>query len=189
VYLRRYEHARKLNPRDHVHKAAVMACVGAVAVTLRPILGEFQLVFDFEKRRVDVKIPLSTFGVKGGEDYAIQPVEPLGHTFTRPGVEERNLYDEVLHGLAEQGSFESIKKMVSVTANDRNRLLYASDAAAPRSKATTKSVQNRKSRALTMLVLSIMVLQSREQLPMVREAILAFLGIIARLPEEAGRDE
>ncbi|MFV0624068.1 hypothetical protein ACBY01_08685 [Sphingomonas sp. ac-8] len=188
VHLRGYEHSRELNPRDHVHKAAVMACVGAIASTMKPMLGEFQLIFDFDKRRVDVKVPLTAFNVSGGDSYAIQPVEPLGLTFTRPGVDRQNLYDDVLKQIAGIGSFDSIKKMVSATANERNRLLYASDATTPRSFATTRSIRNRKLRAQTMLVLAIMVLQSRDQLPLVREAILAFLGIISRLPQEHRAD-
>lgn len=184
VQLRGYEYADLFNPWNHFHKAAVIACVGAVATTLKPILGEFQLVFDFDKRRIDVKVPLSAFGIQGSRPLAMQPVEPLGVTFSRPGVKSQNLYDDILKNLAEDASFNDIKKMVTAAAKDRNRLLYASDSAVPRSMATELSIRNRKRRAHTLLVLAIMVLQTRDHLPMVREGILAFLGIISRLPLE-----
>ena len=184
IQLRGYEHAREFNPRNHVHKAAVMACVDAVTTSMIPILGEFQLIFNFDRSRIDVKIPLSAFGVDG--DFAIQPVEPLGFVHSRPGIKERNLYDDVLYGLAEKASFDGIKKMVFAVANARNGLLYASDSALPRSQATREAIRSRERRALTMLVLSVMVLQTRDHLPTVREATLAFLSIISRLPEDDG---
>jgi hypothetical protein len=77
IRARRYPNAKEFNPRDHQHKAAVMACVMAIGTQMAPMLAKFQLTFDFEKKRVDVKVPLSNFNVAGGKDYAIQPVEPL----------------------------------------------------------------------------------------------------------------
>ena len=47
IQLRRYPHAAEFNPRDHQHKAAVIACLIAIGSELAPILKEFQLVFDF----------------------------------------------------------------------------------------------------------------------------------------------
>lgn len=184
IQFRGYEHARTFNPRNHVHKAAVMVCIDAIATTLQPMLGEFRLTFDFNKPRIDVKVPLSSFGVESGADLAVQPVEPLGLVHIRQGINERNVFDDVLSKLAENASFESIKTMVSAAASSRNSLLYASDAAPPKSRATEQSILRRKQRAQTMLILSVMVLQTREHLPMVRQAIFALLGIISRLPAE-----
>lgn len=182
IQLRGYDHASEFNPREHIHKAAVLACVSAIGRTMQPMLGEFDLTVNFEKRRIDVKLPLSNFGVKGADHLVLQPVEPLGLVHAKAGLDEHELYSGALANLAEQASFNDIKRMVSDLANARNRLLYASDSALPSSKATMDSLRTRESRAHTMLVLAIMVLQSRQHLPMVKQAILAFLGIISRLP-------
>jgi hypothetical protein len=184
IQIRRYPHAKKFNSRDHQHKAAVMACVMAIATDVIPILKEFQLMFDFAKRRVDVKIPLSNFDVAGGQDYAVQPVEPLDLV---RGFETSNgtkPFDEALKHLATQSNYDTIKKMVSAQANGRNTLLYASDSALPLSRASRNGIANRKGKALTLLVLSAMVLQSRKHQSLVCQAIDAFLGVISKLPAE-----
>jgi hypothetical protein len=182
IQLRRYAHAKKFNVRDHQHKAAVLACVKAVASQLQPILKEFQLTFDFKKKRADVKIPLSNFDVTGGEDYAIQPVEPLDFAHHSEGKSETAFFDEALESLAARSNFENIKRMISAQANARNTLLYASDSALPLSRATRDALENRRTWSLTLLVLTTMVLQSRKHLSLVSQAISAFLGVISKLP-------
>lgn len=182
IQVRRYPHAKKFNSRDHQHKTAVIACVMAISMQISPILAEFQLSFDFEKKRIDVKIPLSNFNVVGGEKFVIQPVEPLEIVRRVEGVSGAASFDEALKGLAARSNYENIKRMVSSQANARNLLLYATDSALPRSKATREGIQVRKNRALTLLVLSAMVLQSRNHQSLVSQAIESFLRAISRLP-------
>lgn len=184
IQLRRYPNAREFNVRNHQHKAAVIACVVAIAAQMAPILKEFQLTFDFEKKRADVKVPLSNFNVNGGENLAIQPVEPLDLVHTREGASETQLFGDALENLAARSNFDSIKRMVSAQANARNTLLYASDSSLPQSRASRDGIENRKKRALILLVLSVMVLQSRKHQSLVCQAISAFLGVISELPPD-----
>lgn len=184
VQLRRYSGSNKLIAHRHQHKAAVIACMMAIGSRLAPILAEFQLIFHFEKLRIDIKVPLSAFGVEGGGAYAIQPVEPLDMLHTKPGVPEEAALNGALDALAEDAGFASVKKMIDIQANARNHLLYASDSALPRSKATLESLSHRKRRALAMLVLTVMVYQSRKHLAMVTQAIPAILTVISRIPKE-----
>jgi hypothetical protein len=184
IQIRGYPHAKEFNSRDHQHKTAVMACVMAIATDVTPILKEFQLTFDFAKRRVDVKIPLSNFDIAGGEDYAVQPVEPLDLVRGSEVSTDSKPFVEALENLAAESNHENVRKMVSAHANDRNRLLYASDSALPLSSASREGIANRKTKALTLLVLSAMVLQSRKHQALVSQAIDAFLTVIARLPPE-----
>jgi hypothetical protein len=182
IQIRGYPHAKKFNSRDHQHKAAVMACVMAIAADVAPILKEFQLTFDFAKRRLDVKIPLSNFDITGGEKYAVQPVEPLDVVRTFEGPGHRKPFADSLESLAAKSNYDSIKRMVSAQANGRNTLLYASDSSMPKSRASRQDIAGRKSKALTLLVLAAMVLQSRKHQSLVCQAIDAFLGVISRLP-------
>jgi hypothetical protein len=149
------------------------------------ILKEFQLTFDFEKKRVDVKVPLSNFNVAGGEDFAIQPVEPLDLVHRS---NELQPFEEALRNLAARSNYENIKRLVSAQANARNTLLYASDSALPKSIASRSGLANRKNRGLALLVLSAMVLQSRKHQSLVRQATLAFLSVISKLPSSEGRE-
>jgi hypothetical protein len=182
IALRRYRHANHFNPHDHQHKAAVIACVRAIGLDIQPILAEFQLVFDFEKRRIDIKVPLSNFDVIGGENLAIQPVEPLDFVHTRNGTSEGNVFKEAIDNLAAKSQFENVRRMVKSIANSRNTLLYASDSSLHQSKATLDILEQRKTTAMVLLVLAVMILQSRKQLRLVGQAISAFLEVISKLP-------
>lgn len=184
IQLRSYANADQFSVRRHDHKVAVGACIAAVTKTMIPILKQFQIIFDFEKVRIDIKIPISTFRLKiaDGSELALQPVEPLDITYAREGLKSGNLFADELRDLAEGAKFKTIKAMVKVQANARNTLLYASDTDLPRSRATLRDLELRRSRACTALVLAVMVLQSQKQLPLVRDAIVSFLGVISRLP-------
>ncbi|MGE4307305.1 MAG: hypothetical protein AB7E24_25120 [Novosphingobium sp.] len=183
IQLRRYNFSNKFNPRHHQHKAAVMACVMAVGSTLQPMLKNFQLIFDFSLPRIDLQVPLSNFGVAGGDKYALQFVEPLDLVHTREGISETELFDDALRGLAERSKFEHIKGLVSAQANARNTLLYASDSAPPVSNATLEILKGRRNRAVALLILTVMIWQKKEEQALVRHAILAFLGVMSKLPE------
>lgn len=184
IQLRRYPRCSEFKPRDHHHKVALAACVTAIGSHMMPMLKEFRIQFDFERKRIDISIPLSNFNVIGGEAYAVQPVEPLDLLHTKPGINERKLFDAELAKLAGKSSFANIKRLVAVQANTRNTLLYASDSGLPESKATLKDIESRKIRAEILLVLTVMVLQSRTHLALVKQTIPAFLGIVSRLPRD-----
>ena len=181
IQLRRYPHAREFNARDHQHKAAIVACVMAVANQVSPMMRKFQLTFDHEKRRADVRVPLSNFGVEGGELFSVQPVEPLDLIYSGE-KSEAEVLDNALSSLAQQSNFENIRRMVSAQANSRNTLLYASDSSVPLSDASSGDIENRRNRAFIVLVLCVMVLQSRKHQSLVLEAIRAFLRAISGLP-------
>lgn len=117
--LRGYTYANKFERHNHQHKAGVMACVLAIANTVRPMLREFQLVFDYERRRIDLKIPLANLGVVGADGYVIQFVEPLGLVHHRGGIAESRLFDEALNSLAENTQSDGINRLVRDRANSR----------------------------------------------------------------------
>ena len=178
VQIRNYDGSEKLKASRHHHKAAIVATITAIRNTVYPILAEFQLLFDFAKGRIDPKIPLTTFGVAGGEKLCIQPVEPLGLLQTREGVHELEVYDDALEQLARKTEPGTIIKPINAQANARNRLLYASDEALPQSRATASTIEERRHRALAILVLTAMVFQSRHHLDLVRQALATVLKVI-----------
>lgn len=185
IQFRQYPGAKSFNARNHVHKAAVGACIAAIGLDMRQTLQRFQLTFRYDVQRIDISVPFSTLGVATpeGEDYFLQPVEPLSIVHTKPGKERSNLFEENLVNLAEKARFENIKKLVASQANARNTLLYAGDSGIPVSQATVQDLWIRKDRAMLTLILAIMVLQSKEHQPLVRDAIDAFLSVITHLPE------
>jgi hypothetical protein len=62
IQVKRYPGAEKFKARNHVHKAAVLACVIAIGRTLQPLLKEYQITFRAEEGRIDLKIPLQISG-------------------------------------------------------------------------------------------------------------------------------
>lgn len=182
---KRYPGAEKFNARNHHHKAAVLACVMAIARKLQPILQTYQATFRFDEARIDVKIPLSNFGVKGGEDLGLQFVEPLGMLHTREGVSGDAVFHDALEELANGHGFDDARTLIREQANARNTLLYASDTKQPVSRATLKTLENRNNRALILLALAVMVLQAKGHQAMVTQAIPAFLKVINKAEADA----
>jgi hypothetical protein len=186
LHHRKYSNASRLSIKSHQHKWAIVGCLLALQEPLRPILSEFQLHMDYSKGRIDVKIPLSNFGVKGGEATAFQPVGPLDLLHTKDGKNDDYAFEEEFAALAEGAKFERVKDMVAAMANSRNRLLYASDTELPRSEATPQQLDARHSRAIALLVIAVMILQSNKKLAIVRQALPAVLTVISKLPVPAG---
>lgn len=140
---------------------------------------------DFAKGRIDVKIPLSNFGVRGGERVALQPVEPLDLLHYKHGKDDDYAFEDELAALAEGAKFKDIKDMVAAMANSRNRLLYASDTELPKSEARSHDLDARYARAITLLVIAVMILQSKNRLSTVKQALPAVLTVIGKLPVAA----
>ncbi|NMW31637.1 hypothetical protein HKD42_06150 [Altererythrobacter sp. RZ02] len=185
IKLRGYDEVSRIKPNNHIHKNAIIVCVLAIGRELQPILEHFQLHFDFSKVRIDLKVPLSNFGVEDGADIAFQPVEPLDLLHSQAGVPENEVFFEALSRLSENSQFQNIAKLVKGRANQRNTLLYASDSSVPVSQTTVEVICNRRDRALALLVISIMILQSKTHLASVKQAIPAIKLVIGRLPRES----
>ena len=180
--LRGYEHSEQFRPRNHVDKAAVLATLIALAPSVVPILSEFQLVFDFEKSRIDLKVPLSNFDVKGGDKLAVQPVEPLDLTFNKSGVSQDNAFDDAFDNFKGNSGHQSLLAAIREQANARNTLLYASDSGLPRSRATTETITSRMVKAQTLLVITIMILQKEGHARLISQLIGPVLSAIKRTP-------
>ena len=51
-------------------------------------------------------------------------------------------------------------------------------------RAAEATLRDQKNRTLALLILTIMVWQTKEKLPLVRHAVLAFLRVMSKLPPE-----
>lgn len=189
--LRNYPHWKRLNTRFHTHKAAVLIAVQAIQLNYSRGLKTIQLVVDIAKRRIDVKIPLSEFGVHGPkvDDLCIQPVEPLDLLHTRQGVDGAPGYtddfDMELAEIVTRSNASDLWQLVTTTANQRNLLLYASDSGLPKSQFTPSAHAYRKGRVIMMVALTIMVLQSSKHQATVIQAMRALLKMVSRMPSDA----
>ena len=176
---RRY--APKLNPQNHRHEASIIACVQS----LQPHFGanflkEFRITFDFERNRIDLKIPLSNFNVKGGKDFAIRPVEPLDLVHSSPLGSAVPWVTRELIKFAEANNNDSAQQMIDEIANARNTLLYASDTAEPISKVTLLHLSRRFNISLAILIVTVMILQSKKKFPLIKDALDACFDVVQR---------
>ena len=182
IKARRYEHSERFRPWNHLDKAAVVSALIAIAPTVVPLLSEFQLVFDFSKCRIDLKIPLSNFNIDGGENVAVQPVEPLDQTFSRPYIPENEAFDAAFERLTGEEGPQSLLTLIRKAAQSRNTILYASDTALPESKATKESLYSRRIKAQTLLVIAVMIIQHNGHAKLISQLIVPVLKAIERAP-------
>lgn len=186
---RSYPNSKRLSERDHVTKAALLAVLTAIRESLSP-LDTIKVVVDWGKPRLDVLIPLSAFGIGPirGEALAVQPVEPLdlyAALSPKDGAPARpNNFERELKALAEGSKFDKALTMIRASANARNMLLYASDTALPKSKATAHSLRIRRQQVMVLLGLTIAVLQTRKHQKLAVHVIEIILELVKRSPLE-----
>lgn len=181
---RNYPHSNLFNIRNHRHKAIFIALVMAMKGRVGSVaLRNLTLVFNFDKSRVDLRIPLSNFGVSGGEDYFLQPTEPLDTVHTEPDAEGNEWLHNLLGSFSQALQTSDILKLVTKFANSRNTILYASDTTLPRSQANLESIQQRHWITVTLLILTIMVLQTRKHQALVCDATTTCLQILRLEPD------
>lgn len=187
IEFRGYPHSKRLNARMHTHKTAVMLCADMVRRSFAKASPKLVVTFDIDQARIDVKWDIGV-NLPGVGPVALQPVEPLGFVIAKPGVGDEpgevDLFDRELGQIVAENGKGSANELIKFLANQRNHLLYASDNALPLSQATVASLAARKQKVLALIAASVMVLQSHDHLPTVRQAIDAVLDMIGNLPSD-----
>ena len=186
IQLRDYPHASRLSIRDHQHKAAFIPFIAGVRNHFARGFSKLNVTLDYAKPRIDVHIPLSELGVElSDKTLGLQPVEPLDIRSMKPGpdgTEIPHTFAKELSEIAKGANYEGIKEFVKSQANSRNRLLYASDSALPKSKTTEAVLIARRRNVLVMLGLTVIVMQTRTHQALVSRGIEVLLEILDRLP-------
>lgn len=181
--LRKYPGAEKLNLGNHRHKAALGPFLHAVRASLSDApIKNAQVIFDAKAPSVHLHFPLSDMGVVSppGLDYHVTLEEPLDVHSTRAGEPGPYLFDAELKALVTATQSSSIARMVAKQANDRNTLLYASDGALPKSRATVETITARRDGADLAIFLAIAILQTPTLQSLAMRALEAFLGVIGQ---------
>ena len=70
--------------------------------------------------------------------------------------------------------------MIDEIANARNTLLYASDTAEPISKVTLLHLSRRFNISLAILIVTVMILQSKKKFPLIKDALDACFDVVQR---------
>ncbi len=175
-----YFDAEKLDPRNHVHKNAIIAFLIAIGPQFHPFLKRFFLEFDTKRGRIEAKFPLSNFGVKNGDEVWMQPVEPLDISVQMEGYPVERAFDNAINQLSTNSGSANIQRLIRTQANQRNLLLYASTSGLPKSRADRKTIIERRNLAFATLIVSIMIFQAEAHLLLVKQSVPAILSIIGK---------
>lgn len=162
-----YPGADRLRPRDHVHKSAFWPLIEAVNRTLAR--SNFVTPKVALSRRGDpkVRIKLNVTQLAGhdGDPLWAEPDHPLDFALRvgdAPG-QAVHFFEEELEELAKEGGKSSIATYVEKRANERNRLLYASDEGIPGAILCEKSLLECARRVSVLIFVTIMIMQTTEK--------------------------
>ncbi len=183
---RNYDNANRIKLRDHRFKAGVYPFLRLLGETLIPPKESLslQLYFDSEfqpngEEILRVKMPMF---VKGEREYCLIPEPPL-HIFSKDSAGENKDYLKEVRGVATEKGIESIYLYIKRLANERNKVLYASDSGIPNVVDASPALQRHTNAAMLNLTIYLLIEpHKRQNLP--QEALNAFIKVLDRIEEK-----
>jgi hypothetical protein len=185
----KYSNAEKLDPRNHVHKAAMHSFLAAIENNLH--LAELNQLKPALQVDVSQEVPIFktriTLTYSSGEQIALYPVPPLNFTMDHEG-KPYDFTDELLE-LTKQPNLDKVYRHVRHLANRRNQLLYASHEGVPSIPDLPDSfILARRDRVFRNLTLYLLI-DPFEVQPFVQQVLDAFLKLLRLLPRELEAQE
>jgi hypothetical protein len=181
---RKYNGARYLNARNHVHKSAVIPFCDALSDVFAPVIAEYdlnpELFISKKEDQPKLRLRFSVAGLGLGNLNA-EPEPPLHFSIRRPGGELID-FKEQLQKFADFNRADSVLEYVERRANERNQLLYATDGGIP-SIRLDNFLELQRSRVRRLLIIYMMVDPYPQHQSFVSQALLSFLTMLRRLPK------
>lgn len=186
--IKKYPRAEELNIYSHPHKAAFWFIVDALHHSLGQGMKDlnFNFTIDAKKPEVVISIPTKQFGVElpGTPNLAIQLVDPFHLLQSKDGLPDT--FDaEIKEVLSARGA-RKVDRYVKALANDRNKILYATDQGLPVSRVTLESIHARRDRIYLALVLCIGILQTDTIQHFVEQGLEALLKAVGKADDGVG---
>lgn len=183
----RYPGAEELKLRDHVHKTALHPFLLAIGRAVDGWLSRYKPALEFnadlshdavERLRIRLSV-----GVSGkGEQWAY-PLPPLNFRLSLNNVPHD--FSAELRGIATEKESRSAYEYVRGLANRRNQMLYASSTGMPHWVGTPERfIRYRQSVVFSNFMAILLIHPYAEHQLFVRQAILAFLKLLRRFPQE-----
>lgn len=180
---RKYDWSQKLKYWDHKYKAGIypfLRLLGDVLISSEDSL-KLNLYFDAPAERsqaniLRIRLPI---GLEGGRQYFLIPEPPLGFVSTGPDGKERDYTKEVRDVASERG-IESVFEYIKAQANERNKILYASDSGIPEILNASEALRRHTDAALLNLIIYLLIEPHKKQsLP--QEALYSYIKILSRI--------
>lgn len=180
--IRNYPGAERLNVGNHRHKWALWPVIDAARMAIgKGFQGKLDFRFTVNPAKFEISTPLSRISTDHPpelDDHRVSLADPLNMLHRIGGAP--NLFAAELAEIAEANGHEDITELLAVITNQRNKLLYASDAAVPHSKVTAAELASRRKHGDTALYLAIVILQTRMLQAYAMQALEALLILVAK---------
>jgi hypothetical protein len=184
----KYSDAEKVNPRDHLHKNAVLLFVESVARvwhTYEHAFPSFAVVIEAaETAQANLRL---VFGYRSleGEPLFVWPSPPLNFEVGRlsldTGTLDREDFQRGVDEVIRDRGVSQILKILRSCANDRNLLLYASEQGAPVTPSDIdQQLRDHQWAVLFILKLYLMIAPYHQKQLFVEQALLAFVKMTSR---------
>jgi hypothetical protein len=177
---RRYLHASKLKWRDHKHKAAVIPFLMAVVESIEQIefvKAELEFVDVNGEYRLRSKIE---WQLPNGRVKTIIPDPPLDVRMEVQGEEYDFFLD--IETVVAKNNYANVKKYIHDLANERNRLLYATERGVPFiSSSIDADLAKKRENVFVMIAVYLLIDCYPTQQLLVSQSLRAFLKMIGEL--------
>jgi hypothetical protein len=181
---RGYLGARKLKPRNHIHKNALIPFCTAVSGVLAATQGmglKSGLQLDKSENPWRFKVWLDVTPFAGTPLHAY-PEPPLTFTISIDG--KPHDFSEQLQEVAQGRNLQAIEQYLTERANARNRILYAAPQGAPEVTSLKNFLPKQRQNVFILSVLYLMIDPYSEKQLFVQQALQAFLKMLKLLPDE-----
>jgi len=187
---KRYKNAEKLNPRDHVHKNAVIQFFSVLCQFVEDQFRKFGIEMFLNMAETDGKrnLFLEVHMDLGCGPTTFIPTPPLN--FKLLHEEKRFSYKEQIGALIKSKEAKEIGSYLTHIANQRNLVLYASQRGFPSNiEIEDKFFPAYQSRVLALLRTYLMIDPYEENQCYVQDALDAFLAMLTKYRFEDLHDE
>jgi hypothetical protein len=182
---RGYDNAQLLNPRNHVHKSAVIPFLDVLGrffhevVVANGIVPKLHLDEEEGVTQLRVAVPIVAFGV---EKWAY-PIPPLN--FSVKSDERSISYKKQIESFLTDQNAKNMAAFVREQANKRNHILYASPDGYPAVESLKEDFfTTRKRRVIVMLCGYLLIEPYVERQLFVQGALDAYLAMLDRVSSE-----
>lgn len=179
-----YQNSKKLNPRNHVHKSAMIPFFRVLGSFFEETIGAnglkpaLHIKIDNGTRRLTVAIPMQV----NGSAINAYPIPPLNFSVKSEGRSPS--YRRQIERHAQSEGFTNMTSYVKREANLRNELLYASPAGYPTvNEVNPKFLAIKQSHVLALMRAYLFVFPYPDHQLFVQDALDAFLVMLGRLDD------
>ena len=182
---RRYANANKLKSWDHKHKSGISPFFDLIGGALGILKNEIPLELFFDslngnkKEKLWVRMPI---GEDGDKKICIVPQPPLNLVSVEPNGKATDYLLKVREIASDRG-IDSIFKYIQEIANERNKMLYASNSSVSKVTNIDEVLTKHLSSAYRNHLIYLLIDQHEHQ-NLVQEALDVFLIILKRIDEK-----